>query len=777
MDLRHRWSPSAAKGAALVCLALASGLAAPARAGGPRYWDWPEGRSFAEVTLAGAGFDTLGGLTAGPAVTVQALSGPEVVWRVAADGRGGWYLGTGHGGEIHHVAADGKTRLVARLESTEVFSLVVLPGGDLLAGGGPDGRLSRVTAAGDVTEVGRIDGSYVWAMTLQEKAGVVWLATGAPAAVYRYRWREGKLEKVVTLPAQNTMDVAFDDRQRLLAVTQGPGLVYRVAGESGAVPLLIGEIAQDEARRLLRGPQGAFHVLGLSNGADALASGGGEESGGAATPSPSAAGGAKAAAPAVALYRLGVDGRGHEVLSRVWAGDRDLMTAVWSPRWGWLGAGTLGTGAAETGPGGADRPAAPGADRAESSAVVYRLTLPWGARPLTAWEGGDVLDLLAVDGGRATAEGASDVLAAAQAHPAALVLLGAGTADRFTAVSPPLDGGPGVTWGRLRWEGVEGEGAPRWSVRGGRRAQPDETWTSWSDTWTDRDHALPVENCQYLQWRVDLPRGESGRRAWRVTGVSVSATQANLPPVIEDFRLEQLRGIKLGGLNGGESIVHEYRSGLRAEFTTQDAPADGWAAPDRVDPGRAVRVVTWRASDPNGDRLEFRLECRRVGEADWRPAAAPGEKHEVLTGSLGSWDTSLLPDGRYELRLVASDRPDNPGAEGRSVRELGPLTVDNTPPELTGLESGLTDKGAGMFIRLRAQDAASPLAGARLVMPDGTAQRLDPRDGVCDSSAESFDATVPIRRASVPDSAGPLRVRVEVRDLAGNTAGLEAVVR
>ena len=357
VDLRPRWSPGAAKGAAVVCLALALGSAAAARAGGPRYWDWPEGRSFAEVTLAGAGFDTLGGLTAGPAVTVRTLSGPEVVWRVATDGRGGWYVGTGHGGEIHHVAADGRTRLVARLESTEVFSLVMLPGGDLLAGGGPDGRLSRVTAAGDVTEVGRIDGSYVWAMALQEKSGVVWLATGAPAAVYRYQWREGTLEKVVTLPAQNTMDLALDDRQRLLAVTQGPGLVYRVSPEAGAAPLLIGEIAQDEARRLLRGPQGAFHVLGLSNGADALASGGGEESGVAVTTSPSEAGGGKTAAPAVALYRLGLDGRGHEVLSRVWAGDRDLMTAAWSARWGWLGAGTLGTAAAETGPGGADRPA------------------------------------------------------------------------------------------------------------------------------------------------------------------------------------------------------------------------------------------------------------------------------------------------------------------------------------------------------------------------------------------------------------------------------------
>ena len=174
--------------AAVLVLAAAMALTTsmPAGAAGPKFWDWPEGRSFDEVTLSGAGRDTLGGLEAGPIVTVHALPGPEVVWRLAADGRGGWYLGTGHGGEIHHVAPDGKMRLVARLESTEVFSLAVLPGGDLLAGGGPDGRLLRVTAAGDVTEVGRIEGAYIWGMAVQEKAGVAWLAVGAPAAVYRF---------------------------------------------------------------------------------------------------------------------------------------------------------------------------------------------------------------------------------------------------------------------------------------------------------------------------------------------------------------------------------------------------------------------------------------------------------------------------------------------------------------------------------------------------------------------------------------------------------------
>lgn len=430
-------------GAALAACVLVCG-SLPANAGGPKYWDWPAGRSFDETTLEAAGIDTLGGVTSGPSTRVTALAGPEVAWRLAADGRGGWYLGTGHGGEIHHVAGDGVTRLVARLESTEVFSLAVLPGGDLLGGCGPDGRLVRVTAAGDATEVGRIEGGYVWAIAIDAKAAVAWLATGAPAAVYRFGWRDGKLGKVATLPAQNTMDVALDDDGSLLAVTQGPGLVYRVPTGGRGGPRALGEIAQDEARRLLRGPGGVFHVLGLA----------GEDDGASAAGGGMAAEGGGATVPAAALYRLGAGGEP----VRVWAGDRALMTAAWSPRWGWLGAGTLGDAADGTGLVAASATVTPtagaeaedAAPRGDSRAVVHRLTGGWGSRPLVSWPGGDVLDIAPVAGAG---------FAVAQAHPAALVV--AGTNDTWASVtSPSLDGGVGVAWGHLRWEGVAGEGTP-----------------------------------------------------------------------------------------------------------------------------------------------------------------------------------------------------------------------------------------------------------------------------------------------------------------------------
>jgi hypothetical protein len=156
-----------------------------------------------------------------------------------------------------------------------------------------------------------------------------------------------------------------------------------------------------------------------------------------------------------------------------------------------------------------------------------------------------------------------------------------------------------------------------------------------------------------------------------------------------------------------------------------------------------------------------------------RGAGSPGEP---LTGTLGSWDGSRMEDGRYALRLVASDAPDNPGAAAATaVSELGPLVVDNTPPALQDVTVAMVP--GGLRVRLRVVDAASVVAGARVLLPDGAAERLDPVDGICDSTSESFDIVVPWPRAGRAEGPRPWRVRVEARDLAGNPAGVEAVAR
>jgi hypothetical protein len=725
----------------ILLAALVGATAAPAA--GPIYWDWPAERPFSELELDGAALDADGNLTAGLAATRSGPEGPEVFWRIVADGKGGYYTGTGHSGEIHHTSADGDNRLVARLEATEIFSLHREDDGALLAGGGPEGQLFRVGRKDDITLLGSVPGGYIWAMAADPDGDAVWLATGSPAAVYRYDPADAELKEMVVLPAQNALDLTFDGAGRLLVATQGPGLIYRLDRRQPDRPHLLYETAQEEARQFIRGPDGELFVLSL-NTLDQDQSGGlGGPGGNGNAPVPPPAflallaenGGDKI--PRAALYRVADDGR----VIPYWTGDADLMIAAWSSRWGWLGGGPL--------------------PEDSNRSVLHGLTLPAGSRPVAGWDGGDILDIL-IQGA------AGEKVVVGQAHPGSVAVLGVKGGQPRYAISPPLDGGQPVHWARLRSETTATTGKLKWSVRGGNRSVPDDSWSPWSASWTSAEQALDLDPCRFLQWRVEFPAGAKGTAAG-VTGVSVSAWQENLPPVITHFALEYLQGLKLGMMgNHGESVTQTYRSGLQAEFS-QGASADRFPGPERTVVGRAVRVFTWQGSDPNGDRLVYDLEYRPSGETAWR-AIVKGTPE-----TLGSWDTTEAPDGQYEVRLSVHDVMDNPGAlAGHGSRLLGPLTVDNTPPEIQDFE--VTAVATGFKVKFRGRDGGGPLAGARILLPDGKSERLDPVDRVCDSATEDFAAVVNWPRAGRAATAQPWRVRVEVRDLGGNITVAEGAV-
>ncbi|MCK9995710.1 MAG: hypothetical protein KAH56_05450 [Candidatus Krumholzibacteria bacterium] len=711
---------------------------------GPIFWDWPADRPFDEMQIEGAAIDIEGNLVGGLAGRTAGPVGPEVFWRILSDGRGGYYTGTGHGGEIHHTTSGDKSRLVTTLEGTEVFSLLRLDGGDLLAGCGPEGQLFRIDDKGQATLLGSVPGGYVWAMATDPGDGAVLLAVGSPAAVFRYDAGSDSLEAVVELPAQNALDLTFDDQGRLLVATQGPGLIYSIDPARPDDLKLLFETAQDEARQFINGPEGDLFVLALNTEGSGL-QGGGVSPG---MEMPSAAPSLFSLLiedngpqiPRAALYRLEQDG----IVVPYWAGDVDLMIAAWSSRWGWLGGGPLADDSGRT--------------------VLHGLTPPVGSHPVAGWSGGDILDILVIGD-----SGKDESIIVCQAHPGSVTVLGRSGKEARAAVSPSLDGGLPVRWGRLNWTTSGGAGKVKFTVRGGSRYEPDESWTDWSDSWSDKDRAIPLDPSRFLQWRVEFPATD-GEDPIRLTSVSVSAWQDNRAPVIVSFTQEYLKAIHLGMMNNhNDNITQTFRSGLQAEFS-QNSTADHLAGPERAVVGRSVRVFTWEGSDPNGDRVIYDLAYRRQGEEAWR---------DVLVGRaelLGSWDTSEMPDGRYELRLTASDSPDNPGhLAAESSRSLGPILVDNTEPEISGFKLKVLDDG--FQVDLTGKDSGGFLAGARLRLPDGTTERLDPVDGICDSPTEKFAAKIVWPRPGGLTGSAPWRVRVEVRDLAGNTTVAEGEVR
>jgi hypothetical protein len=172
----------------------------------------------------------------------------------------------------------------------------------------------------------------------------------------------------------------------------------------------------------------------------------------------------------------------------------------------------------------------------------------------------------------------------------------------------------------------------------------------------------------------------------------------------------------------------------------------------------------WKASDANGDALEFKLEIRGVEERDWKPLKAELEENRY------SWDSDRFADGRYVLRVTASDQRDNfPGQGLTAQAQSEPFVMDNTPPEIADLTGRV--EGGKLVIRFRASDALSPLASAEYSVNGGDWVSVPPTTRMTDSLSHDYSA-----EAAKPAVAEAV-VAVKVADEFDNVAVRKIVVR
>jgi hypothetical protein len=701
-------------------LLLALSLAVSALAADTQWWILDSPGDYARSEARGVVVRPDGSLELGPEYASATLDSVTVVWALARLADGSVAIACDQGRVLRR-DANGHVRPWARLGEGQVLSLLA-DGDGVLAGTGPDGAIYRIGAKGDTTLVARTGERYVWGLAPAGHAAW-YAATGTRGRLLRVEG--GRTRVLLDTDESNLVSLLADGRGGAYAGGDSRGRVVHVAADGAARTVF--DASEDEVRGLALGADGALYAAALSAGA---------------TPAPDdkdEPGPARSAPPSTraVVYRIVPDSS----TTAVWTAPQPFVFALAGP------AARTGKGAAAEGPG---LFAATG-----NRAAVYRLDAPAGATQWLAMPEGQVTAL---------APGVRGELFAATSNPAALWTLGPGPARRGELLSMALDARRIARFGHILWQGDAGGGRVALATRSGNTDDPDTTWSPWADApLANGGGAIASPPARYLQWRVTLeggrPRIESVENAWR---------EQNQPPQVADVLVApQGQGFREGELQPRlDPVTQVLPGGQRVEYSTpsattprqmRDLPA--WA--------RGLRTVQWRASDPNGDPLRFTVEVRSEPAGAWLPVAQDLEEPGY------TWDTAVLPDGRYRLRVTATDEAGNAVGEGRVVAALSqPFTVDNTPPVVDALEArGLAD--GTLEVRGHAADRGSALQRIEVAVDDGAWRPITPEGGITDRPEHGFTAHIP----AVASGTHALSVRVV--DLAGNSAlrALQVVVR
>lgn len=263
-------------------------------------------------------------------------------------------------------------------------------------------------------------------------------------------------------------------------------------------------------------------------------------------------------------------------------------------------------------------------------------------------------------------------------------------------------------WGSVKWEG---NGSVSVRTRSGNTSKPDSTWSDWSAPVAGSPVKVTAPAGRYLQFRLEW----AGDLKAAVRSVEASYLVRNQAPKMGDIQINPGTGI---------------------QPPLQPPPPRPVLSPEFVPPAHLPYLhLRWQANDPDGDELVYRASYRAVDGSVWMPLApeaTPLRVNEIV------WNTEAVADGRYLLRVEASDERRNPaGDECRDERTTEPFVIDNTRPAFPLFAASPDGLCTG-----RAEDV-SRLLQIDYSVDGGDWKVVTPNDGVCDGTSEEFSFRLP----------------------------------
>ena len=163
--------------------------------------------------------------------------------------------------------------------------------------------------------------------------------------------------------------------------------------------------------------------------------------------------------------------------------------------------------------------------------------------------------------------------------------------------------------------------------------------------------------------------------------------------------------------------------------------------------------------------MEYAIYYRALNETTFRLL------RDKLRDSFYTIDGATLADGRYIIKVVASDAPDNPAGQALWGERLSePVDIDNTPPALRAVGQPQVG-GKGLRVVFDVEDATGKVKKADLSVDGAPWTPIFPDDGIADNGRERYSLDLPVT------AAGEHTISLRVFDTSGNVGTLSVAAR
>jgi len=628
------------------------------------------------------------------------------IWDVVVDSKGNLFAATGDGAKVIRVTAKGKVDSIAHWSDSEVYAMAIDNNGSLYAAVSPDGKIYRFNKNQKSELFAELNVKYIWDL-LFDSNNNCYVATGDSGVIYKIN-AAGKKSIFFESNETHIRCLSWDYEKNLLAGSYKNGYIFSINPSGKGI--IIYDSNFEEISQIQTALDGTIYAAAMNSTkktslSDKTLANSSEikstlrsEMFSAISPTPVR----KKAVGTSGLLKIQPNG----VINNLWNEFAEYVHAICLIKDDVL----VGTG---------------------EQGRLYKLTEDKKRTLLLKLSESQIVSLFKEPEGEIWL-GASNL--------SAIYKLNNKFEKSGTYISPVIDAVSKTKWGTIQWEDSLNLGDKvQFYTRTGNTKKPNSTWNSWCKV--DEGKNLGIinsEQARFLQWKIELTSKKS-QTSPEINKIEISYLRQNLPPEISSITVHPIQRKSTYGRTTPMPMDYPSVTVSAQPGRVEQLPT-GKIRPQPYRPSltNGYRRVSWRAQDKNKDQLSYSLYFRFKNDNNWLLLK------KDLTRSTHTWDSRSMPDGSYQLKLIASDEKSNPlNAALFAEKTSDWFIIDNSGPEIKSIS--LKKCGAdSVQASFTVWDKLSAIKKVEFSLNAQKWNWVYPQDQVCDTKEEKFNFRIKI---------------------------------